>query len=357
MSARTTASGRTRPLEHVRDAALFIVWGSPGNGPRSRVFARELGIEVVFVRSWQRRGLLTAPFRYVSQAAKTRRLLHERRPRVVFVQSPPTFAVMTVLRYSRATGARCIVDAHSDALLSPWWTRPRWRFRRLAREAAATIVTNEHSAQVIRDQGGVALVIRDIPTSFPPGTVDLSGAFSVMVVSSFAPDEPLREILDAARGLPDVSFFVTGDRARAPRDLLSELPKNVRFTGFLPDGDYFALMRSCAAVLCLTTRDHTMQRGACEALWMGRPVVTSDWPLLRDYFSSGAVFVDGSAGSIGSGIADMVSGHGRYLEGIDRLRTERAREWQDVVPALVAIADGPPGGVGCEDGTRGARQR
>ena len=31
-------------------------------------------------------------------------------------------------------------------------------------------------------------------------------------------------------------------------------------------------------ILALTTHDHTMQRGACEAVSLGVPIITSDWP-------------------------------------------------------------------------------
>ena len=87
-------------------------------------------------------------------------------------------------------------------------------------------MTNEHFARRIRGWGGRALVIPDIPTEFgtarPPS---LGGTFNVMVVSSFAPDEPLPAIVRSARELPDVAFHVTGDpmrdgaHARIPRDL------------------------------------------------------------------------------------------------------------------------------------------
>ena len=58
------------------------------------------------------------------------------------------------------------MDAHSAAMLSRYWTRPRWIYRYLARSAAATIVTNEYFANTVRGYGGRALVIPDIPMSF-----------------------------------------------------------------------------------------------------------------------------------------------------------------------------------------------
>jgi glycosyltransferase involved in cell wall biosynthesis len=318
--------------------ALFLVWGPPSHGPRSRVFARELGIEIRFVTSTKRRGLLVAPLKYASQASKTLRFLAGRRPRLVFVQSPPTFAVMAVWLYAALTGAHFVVDAHSAAMLSGYWTRPRWLYRLIARRALATIVTNEHFAQGIRRSGGRALVIRDIPTSFPAGdTFPVTDAFNVMVVNTFAEDEPLPQVIEAADGLDDVVFHVTGDPLRPGADVPGQLPTNVRFTGFLPDREYYALMASSQAVMCLTTRDHTMQRGACEALWMGKPIVTSRWPLLQEYFQSGTVHVANTSDGIRNGVREMVRRHPEYEEGIRRLQAERRGAWEASVGSLLTL--------------------
>ncbi len=309
--------------------ALFLVWGPPSHGPRSQVFARELGIPIEFVDVTRKRGWTAALGKYPRQAWRTVRLLREARPDLVFVQSPPSFAVLAVAFYARRGDRRFVVDAHSDALQAWYWTRPRWLYRAVARRAAATIVTNERFAGMIRSWGARALVIRDIPTEFPVGTAPrLEHEFNVMVVSTYASDEPLAAVLEAARGLPGVGFHVTGDPSRSAIDL-SPAPDNVHFTGFLEQRDYYALMASVDAVMCLTTRDDTMQRGACEALSMGVPVITSDWPLLREYFSRGTVHVESDAGSIEAGVERMLAEHPEHAVGIKALQKLQAAEWAE----------------------------
>jgi glycosyltransferase involved in cell wall biosynthesis len=323
--------------------ALFLVWGPPSHGPRSRVFARELGIDARFVTSTKRRGPLVAPFKYASQAYKTARLLAARRPRLVFVQSPPTFAVMTVWLYGALTGARFVVDAHSAAMLSAYWTRPRWLYRLIARRALATIVTNEHFAEWIRRSGGRALVIRDIPTNLATSATFLvPDAFNVMVVNTFADDEPLRELIAAADGLNGVVFHVTGDPGGPGARVPDRVPANVRFTGFLPDDEYYALMAASQAVMCLTTRDHTMQRGACEALWMGKPIVTSRWSLLEEYFRTGAVHVANTPDGIRNGVREIVRRYPEYEEGIRRLQAEQRRAWERSLRSLIDVVGSAP---------------
>lgn len=124
----------------------------------------------------------------------------------------------------------------------------------------------------------------------------------VLVVNTFSADEPLDEIMRAAARLPGVTFHVTGDLRRAARVLQGETPDNVRLTGWVSDPDYHGLLRGSDVVLCLTTRDHTMQHGGYEAMASRKPLVTSDWPLLREVFAAGTVHVDNSSEAIAAGL-------------------------------------------------------
>lgn len=345
-------------------STLFLVWGPPAHGPRSRVFARKLGIgQPHFIYSTTRRGMLAAPLKYSYQTIATLRLLWRLRPRLIFVQSPPNLAVLIVYIYCIFSGARYIVDAHSDAFTSPFWSRPRWLNRFLARRAVTTIVTNEHFQEQITRGGGHAFVLRDIPTTFPDQTgFPVQGGFNVVVVNTFADDEPLSEILQAAERLddaaldsteqtttvqatPHIHFYITGKTSRAPQPISARLsqpgalPAHVHFTDFLPDADYYALLNSADAVMCLTTRNHTMQRGACEALSLGKPIITSDWPLLKDYFHRGAVHVDNSAAGIHAGVRQMAAHHDHFQTEIKELQKDQLREWRQKIGLLNSLID------------------
>lgn len=327
--------------QELRTESLFMVWGPPSHGPRSRVFASELGIPIEFIFSTRRRGMLVAPWKYTYQAARTVRVLMRRRPSLLFVQSPPSFAVLAAWIYSVVSGGRFVIDAHSGAFLSPHWERPRWLRRFLARRALSTIVTNERFAEEIREWGGTASVLRDIPTIFPVGdAIPRDERFTVMVVSTYAADEPLEEIVEAARRLPDVHFLVTGNPERADSAIVARAPGNVEFTGFIPEEVYYATMDEADAVLCLTTRDNTMQRGACEALSMGRPIITSDWELLRSYFSQGTVHVHATADAIAEGVRRMRSEHERMTAEIRDLQRRQHEEWIDASDALARLIIG-----------------
>lgn len=337
------------------ERAVFIVWGPPPKGRRSLVLGTDLGMdEVAYLADTWRPGMTSDPLKYPRLLWRTVRLLARRRPRVVFVQSPPTFAVWTVALYAAATGARFVIDAHSDAFQRPRWTRPRWLNRIVARRAVATLVTDPHWAQRLERDRAPVMVVPDIPEPVDDGPEDAIGqlgdGFHVLVVNTWSPDEPLAEVVAAAADVPEVTFHVTG-RRDGRVDALGPLSPNVRFTDFLADDDYRRLMRSVHGVVCLTTRDHTMQRGACEALSAGRPIITSRWPLLESYFSRGTVHVNNTSVEIRDGIVRLMTHYGAYADAISALRRERRDEWVARRAALInlvstpaALAAAPPRG-------------
>lgn len=148
------------------------------------------------------------------------------------------------------------------------------------------------------------------------------------LVCTFTRDEPIETFFRAAALVPDVTFHVTGDYRRAAPGVLAQKPANVRLTGFVPDADFVGLLLTSDAVVSLTTLDHTMQRGAYEAVYLGRPVITSNFDLLRRHFCKGTVHVDNTAEAIAHGIRRMRSELPRYRREIEELRRERLADWQ-----------------------------
>jgi glycosyltransferase involved in cell wall biosynthesis len=333
----------TREVPHIfapiSQKALFLVWSPPTWGSsRSRVFSKELGItELHFVHSKLRRGALTAPFRFSIQAVQTWRLLLRKQPRVVFVQSPPSVAVLFVYLYCVLTGSQYLIDAHSDALLSSRWTRPLWLHRILMRSARAVLVTDEHFRRLVEGWGGRPFILKDPVTNYPVENVDLNGNFNITYVNTFKSDEPLEEVIKAAASLPEVKFFITGNKAKADPQLLDAAPQNVSFTGFLPNERYYGLLSASQAVMCLTTRDHTLQCGACEALSLNKPVITSDWPMLKEYFHLGTVHVPNDSEGIRAGIVEMQMNYTTYQDGIRALRRLQRQEWVEKIEELACL--------------------
>ncbi|HLF26862.1 MAG TPA: glycosyltransferase [Anaerolineae bacterium] len=322
----------------IAQAALFLAWAAPSHTRRSELMARRLGIPLRRIRVLKKKNALLIPLRYAAQAALTLVTLFRRRPKVVFVQNPPIFAPLFAWVYCALTGSSLIIDSHTDALQSPTW---RWSLslhRFLSRRALTTLVTNEHLRQVVTGWGAPSHIIVDVPSDLPLGKpYPVAQPFNIAMVSSYAPDEPLDEVIQAARRLPEVGFYITGDPAWSTRPLPADMPPNVRLTGLLSDEEYYGLLRSAHAVMALTTADHTMQRGACEAVWLGQPIITSDWPVLRQAFHSGAVHVNNTVEGIQAGVLHMRIQYRQLADKVLRLQEERQQQWEDVITQLHSL--------------------
>ena len=337
------ANHTTNPLARLGIRAVVLVWDAPGGTHRSKHLGRHLGADVRHVYITRKKGWLVAPFKYCCQTIMTLALLGRHRYRLVFVQNPPIFAALSVYVYTLFAGARFIIDSHTDSLLAPFWkwTLPLHRF--LSSRAITTMVTNGHLQQMVASWGAHAFVLRDVPSaSSAARSVHLpDAALNVAVISSASYDEPTDQVLEAARTLPDVAFHVTGNRDRKPlQDMAESAPGNVHFTGYLPDKEYYGLLDTVQVVICLTTEDHTHQSGASEALWLAKPIITSHWPLLREYFDRGTIHVDNTAESIRQAVLNMRYSLPAYESEIQALRDERQHEWLERAQALIRIIEG-----------------
>jgi glycosyltransferase involved in cell wall biosynthesis len=317
----TVGPGRTPGL-------LFITWAD--NCSRSDALAKLLGgvSKMVYAESLGSRPL-TVWLKYLVQMWWTWRLLLREKPRVVMVMVPPVFICAPVYLYCRWFRAGYITDTHTAAFTMSRW-KPllflnAWFYRR----ALTNIVTNAHLAEQVAAWKAPHVVIGDLPVSFEKvKPFPINGRFTITVICSFNPDEPLDEIWQAARQLDGIDFYVTGKLKDAPPRLLEQKPQNVQLTDYLALDLYAGLLQASHAVMVLTTRDHTMQRGAYEAMALGTPIITSDWRLLRETFSKGAVFVDNSPEDIVKAVRKLQSAWPEYKAAVQAHRQARLEVWQ-----------------------------
>jgi glycosyltransferase involved in cell wall biosynthesis len=271
----------------------------------------------------------TILFKYVSQTFKTLRLLFREKPAVVFVMTPPVIACLAVWLYAKCSGASYVIDAHTATFVDPPWSSLIFLQRFCSSRAVATLVTNEHLASIVRSWECQVRIMPDVPVYFAePTSVSLKGQFNMTLVCSFTKDEPIDLFLNAASKSPDIQFYVTGDMKDADPALVHRKPSNVEFTGYLPDSQYVGLLMASDAVLSLTTVDHTMQRGAYEAVYLGKPVITSNFGVLRECFDKGTVHVNNTVNDMVRGMRRMRENISRYREEVCQLRTQKLAHWQ-----------------------------
>lgn len=316
----------------------FIAW-TPYHR-RSQILAQQFGASLHFVSYGKQGNLAQAPLRYLRQARQTWRILSQERPDVVFVQNPPIFCALLAFCYARRRQAMYAIDSHTGAFLDRRW---RWSVplhRLLSRRALVTLVHNRAQARIVEGWGCRYCLLAYTPGGYPAGEpYPLVAGYNVAVISSFAPDEPLEAIFQAASQLPAVHFYITGNYLRASPDLLQNKSGNIHLTGYLPDNQYSGLLREVDAVMVLTTRDNTLLMGAFEAVSLGTPLIISDWPVLKEYFSLGAVYVRNTADDICEGVRRAQRDAIVLQRDILVLQERLQVEWQQKFSELQLILD------------------
>jgi glycosyltransferase involved in cell wall biosynthesis len=323
----------------MKQKRIFIHWAKYDS--RSASLAYHLGADTFFVQSLGGHSKVLAPVKYILNTIMTIQRLSREAPETIFVANPPIFAVLAVWIYSFFRPCCFIVDTHSSTFTARPWAIFLWLYRLMSKRALLHILHNDVLEQKVSSWGvrtvNFGELIYQIDADKEP--YPLRKGFNVVFVSLFRKDEPLESVMGAARIQTLVNFYVTGSLAKAPKKVIKNAPSNVVFTDFLPNEKYGALLRDCDIVICLTINDNTMQNGAYEALIIGRPIITSDWPVLRGLYNKGAVCVDNTPEAIGSAIRLIQAEYPRYLREIRALQTEFKTTWEKKFSALLELLD------------------
>jgi glycosyltransferase involved in cell wall biosynthesis len=308
-----------------------IVWAAVQD--RAKAYAQVLNAPVYFVsrRPFGSNARLLTPLRYFLQALETLGILWRQKPALIHVTNPPFLAPLIVYLYCCLTGAKYIMDTHSPAMYSRrWgWTFPIQRY--LARRAYLNVVDQERYRKRFEAFGARTIVLQRpaVDVHLPPPIGHASGKpIEITVINTFAPDEPLQPIYQAADSLKDVHFYVLGDKRFAPPGAFDQVPENVTFTGYLRGDDYWQRIVSSNAVMCLTTYPYSLLAGGQDGMRAGIPLIISRQPVLTDYFTDGTVFVENTAESIVEGIQQIRCREQDLRREITELSGQKRSLWQ-----------------------------
>jgi hypothetical protein len=141
---------------------------------------------------------------------------------------------------------------------------------------------------------------------------------------SYSFDEPVRELLTAARSVPYVSLLLTG---QAPAWAIEAAPANCKFIGWVDRSRYEHLLATARGVVALTNLEHTAQMAAFESVEHGVPVLASGTKALRQFHKGGAVFVsDHKPATLASGLEALWTDHMALRPGAESTRQGAIRE-------------------------------
>jgi glycosyltransferase involved in cell wall biosynthesis len=301
---------------------LFITWE---RHRRTRELARTFGADLLEVTAAGGRVA-----RYARLLGGTTRALATRRPRVLFIQCPSIVLGVWCALLKPLFGYTLIADLHNEAIEPFNYSFGLYHvmLRMIRRCADVSLVTNDVLEAIVNGTGGRAFVLPDkVPDIGAGGAAgDRGGSACVVFICTFAPDEPVREVIEAARLLgPAVTLQITGNPAALGTPL--DLPAHVSLTGFLNDEAYEALLTKADVLIDLTRMDNCLVCGAYEAVALQKPLVTSDTRALRRYFRKGTVYTRHDPQSLADAIVRAVTHRERLAAEMKELKRELRDHW------------------------------
>ncbi len=316
-----------------------IFWGP--HSISSEMFAQHLHgtCYLIHYLSWKKPWI--APFKYPPMWLKTWWLLLKMRPSAVLVINTPVFAPLCVYLYSLIARIPFAMNIHGHTLAGrKWgWSRPIQHF--LAKKAVVNLVGTTEYMRIFQSWEAKALFLEDPPLEKNAAHYQKPGqdGFKVTVVSTFAGDEPLDLVLDAARHLNQVRFFILGDTKLSKEEFIKSAPENVIFPGYLNGDDYWQQLASSQAVMILTTNPHSLVAGGTEGMYIGTPLLLSRQPALLEYFTKGAVFFDHSAESLVAAVNQVRENQSLLEREISELAIEKRARWDSTFESFARIME------------------
>lgn len=320
---------------------IAIVWAP--HEARTAAYAKWLNAPLFNIHYLQYKRPLVAPFKYVLQWGKTWLVLYKQRPRFVYITNSPPVAGFCVFVFSRLFGTKFIMDTHSPVLFNlKWgWTRPLTRF--VSRFAAMNIVDQERFKALFESWGAKAVILERPPAVIPVDALVATPTddIELVYIGTFGYDEPIDILLDAARRLPHIRLYILGDKNHAKSRWLETAPPNVIFTGYLLKADYWNRLYNARAIIGLTIHEHSLLGVAQDGLYMDKPLILSDQPALREYFTKGAVFANNTADGMVTAIETLLASEERLRGEIQELHHEKEQRWKTAFQQILDMVRTP----------------
>lgn len=282
---------------------LSLVWGPFGF--RSDELAHAVGAERVNITFLYGPRYL-APIRYLVLFFRTILLLFTKRPDVVYAQNPPVFCPLSCILYCRITKTKLLIDHHSIWSVKTLGNNPvskliglLEKFVALSADAntAPHVVwgrklkeMNAKNVNVIHDYVDRNRNVRNegLRKKYADGTV---------IAMSSHGGHPLERIeveSAAVASTPSVTLLVTGPVEKLNRRLRDNLPRNVRYLGFLEREEYEKLKASVDFAINITDEPYTLSHVLFEYAASSLPIISSKQLVVEDVFGDSILYTDSS---------------------------------------------------------------
>jgi hypothetical protein len=264
--------------------------------------------------------------------------LIQQRPNIIFAQIPPFQISIPTYFYSKLFRKKLIFETHSGIFFPKGIHQKFYLFIycQMIKHINLNIVHNDFilNRACLKNTNSIVLEVK-IP--FSSSAYIPNPNLKIVVICGYGDDEPIKEVLNTAQLLPDVSFYLTGKSNKLKNTSIS---KNVQLTGYLKNQNYEDLLRTTDITLVLTTRPETVLCGAYETVGLEKPLITSDTPTLRKYFNKGTVFTNNDSRSIAEAVNIGRQNLNKLHNEMVELRKEKEIIWEQQFKPVNEILNG-----------------
>lgn len=308
--------------------AAIIVWEVLSR--RSRDLALALGIKLLMFK---------CSYRYHRCLRECWTYLNSERFDRLIVQVPPRAPLLSSLTYRNLHDkgeVKVFADTHSAAvnpvrpreyILNP----PTWE---LLKRSDVVITHNKAAKEYLvaraKLQADKTVVVYDplpnVTKLMMPAIESLGNSDYFLLPVSWSYDEPIdyvvTEFIGFLRKCGGYKLVITGDytkNIKLLRKLIKHVNnkyyKNVIFTGFVEDAEYYWLVKNCAALIALTKREYTMQSTIWEAAYFNKPIISPKTNALTEVLGEYALYYDPPRrGDLLRCLENFVKNEGYYKE-------------------------------------------
>lgn len=312
-----------------------IIWIAWERQRRTLELSKELKSDLCII-DIKKRNIL----RYIESSLMTISHIRTESPDILIVQNPSIVLTFLVAIIKPAFNYKLVVDRHTNFKFDKRKSlNPKWIFFHILskytiKKSDLTIVTNKHLKLLINLVGGKGAILPDKLPEIPTDRIDLGANTqnASLFICTFSDDEPYSEIFGAAKLVPNLTLYVTGNyRKKISKRHLKDIPKNVVLLGFIPDMEYFKYLMSVDFTIVLTSQEYTLNCGAYESVASKKPMLLSNTKTIRNYFRGGAVYVDPSNFSkeiISDKIYDIISQLDILNDEVVNLKETLSESWK-----------------------------
>lgn len=321
----------------VTSPAIWITWEDQ---VRNRSLASELGIPLFEIVEAGSR-----PMRYLRSVAKTIRLIHRKKPAVVFHQNPSIVLGILVLLLKPLYKYKNVSDNHNAGIFP--LEGKSGLLNRIGRTifnySDTAILHNEQiRGELASEKQNQVIVLPDpIPKIEPSDqAVQPSTPPAFVFICLWGQDEPYEQVFKAAELLnkhSDVVIKVTGNPPEQIRR--TKLPDNIQLTGFVSRESYEEMLSNCTGILALTTRKNSLNCAGYEALAVGKPCILSDSETLQNFFGDAMVYTDNSPENIAEAVMTILKEPEIHAKRVIQSKLQYEKSYRDRLEPLYQLLE------------------